>query len=292
VLRYDGVTGAFEGVFASGGGLNGPNGLAFGTGGDLFVAGFFNDAVLRYDGVTGAFEGVFASGGGLFRPVGLTFGPDGDLFVVSRGTDQILRYDGMTGAFEGIFASGPRAPFGLEFGTDGDLFVTYDVTNQILRYDGVTGAFEGVFAAVPDPLGLTFGPGGDVFVSSRIENSVLRFDGVTGASEGVFASGGGLNIPGFLVFRPTASPAELIVALIEQVEGLNLHHGIENSLVAKLNAAFQALADVSTQNNVAAINALNDFINAVNAQRGKKIPAAAADALIAAALEIIELLLE
>ena len=66
VLSYDETTGAFLGVFvaAGSGGLAGPQGLAFGPGGDLFVASGGTNQVLRYDGATGAFEGVFASGGG------------------------------------------------------------------------------------------------------------------------------------------------------------------------------------------------------------------------------------
>lgn len=68
---------------------------------------------------------------------------------------------------------------------------------------------------------------------------------------------------------------------------MNLHQGIENSLDAKLDAAVQALDDINQNNDVAAINTLGAFINAVEAQRGKKITEADADALIAAAQEII-----
>jgi probable HAF family extracellular repeat protein len=92
------------------------------------------------------------------------------------------------------------------------------------------------------------------------------------------------------VLQLQLSPAQLILALIEQVKGLNLKYGIQNSLDSKLDAALQALGDVNNHNNAAAVNALNAFINAVNAQRGKAIPAAAADALIAAATVIIHLL--
>ena len=54
--QYDDTTGAFEGVFAQGGGLNGPLGLAFGPGGDLFVASSNTEQVLRYDGTTVRFK--------------------------------------------------------------------------------------------------------------------------------------------------------------------------------------------------------------------------------------------
>jgi DNA-binding beta-propeller fold protein YncE len=54
VLRYNGSTGAFMGVFASGGGLTMPIGLAFGPDGNLYV-GTRSGNIIRYNGTTGAF---------------------------------------------------------------------------------------------------------------------------------------------------------------------------------------------------------------------------------------------
>lgn len=75
--------------------------------------------------------------------------------------------------------------------------------------------------------------------------------------------------------------------LINIVNDLNLHNGIDNSLDAKLEAAIQALTDLVDQNDVAAINALNAFINSVEAQRGQKIESLDADMLIYWAKQII-----
>jgi hypothetical protein len=51
--------------------------MAFGPDGNLYIAGYLNDAVLRYDGLTGAFMNVFVShgSGGLGAPIALTFTP-------------------------------------------------------------------------------------------------------------------------------------------------------------------------------------------------------------------------
>ncbi|MGK7904567.1 MAG: PEP-CTERM sorting domain-containing protein, partial [Hormoscilla sp.] len=65
VLRYDGTTGFFLDVFASGGGLNEPTDITLGPDGNLYVSSVETDQVLRYDGTTGFFLDVFASGGGL-----------------------------------------------------------------------------------------------------------------------------------------------------------------------------------------------------------------------------------
>jgi len=83
------------------------------------------------------------------------------------------------------------------------------------------------------------------------------------------------------------SPEQTISNLIDDVMSLNLQNGIENSLDSKLNATTGALQDIDENNNVAAINALQSFINAVKAQSGKKISKSNAQALIDATPAII-----
>lgn len=83
------------------------------------------------------------------------------------------------------------------------------------------------------------------------------------------------------------TPEEAIQDLIDTVESFNLQQGIENSLDAKLDAALQALEDLNDNNDVAAINALEAFINAVEAQRGNKLTDAQADELVEKAQAII-----
>jgi parallel beta-helix repeat protein len=85
-------------------------------------------------------------------------------------------------------------------------------------------------------------------------------------------------------------PVELLLYLVDQINGLNLQHGIANSLQSKLDTVLRLLEDGSENNDVASVNILQAFINALEAQRGGKIPQIDADALIAAAQEIIELL--
>ncbi len=78
--------------------------------------------------------------------------------------------------------------------------------------------------------------------------------------------------------------------MIATVISLNLQQGISNSLDAKLGAALQAIDDINQNNDGAAINTLQAFINAVEAQSGDKIATEDADALIATAQAIIDLL--
>jgi hypothetical protein len=85
-------------------------------------------------------------------------------------------------------------------------------------------------------------------------------------------------------------PFAVTQELIADVVSLNLQQGIENSLDAKLETVAKVLDDINENNDVAAVNALQAFINAVEAQRGNKITEEQADLLVAAAQAIITLL--
>ena len=91
----------------------------------------------------------------------------------------------------------------------------------------------------------------------------------------------------------TPSPGDPILALEElqaAVIEMNLQNGIENSLDNKLDAALNALDDLNANNDAAACNSLDAFVNSVEAQRGTQITDAQADQLIASAQEIQVLL--
>jgi predicted outer membrane repeat protein len=91
-------------------------------------------------------------------------------------------------------------------------------------------------------------------------------------------------------YEAPLGPLDLLIELSEYIDAMNLHKGTANSLKAKLNAALRLLEDDNENNDVAAVNLLEAFINAIEAQYDKKIPAAEADILIAVAQEIIWLL--
>lgn len=86
---------------------------------------------------------------------------------------------------------------------------------------------------------------------------------------------------------PPPAPDELIQDLLDTVTGLNLDKGTTTSLKAKLNAALAALGASPNPDRKAASNTLAAFINLVEAQRGKKLTAVQAAALIEEARDII-----
>jgi hypothetical protein len=86
------------------------------------------------------------------------------------------------------------------------------------------------------------------------------------------------------------TPGELVQQLVAMVVDLNLRRGLANSLDGKLHAAENVLNDTNQHNNQAAISSLGVFIKAVEEQRGIEISDADADALIAVAQRIINML--
>ena len=83
------------------------------------------------------------------------------------------------------------------------------------------------------------------------------------------------------------TPVQAAQNLIDLVETFNLQQGIENSLDVKLDNAINAMSDLNANNDQAAINSLQAFINAVEAQRGNHITNAQADQLIHDAQQIL-----
>lgn len=220
VLRFDGATGAYLNVFASGGNLSLPEGLVFGpdsTGdsiGELYVASRGLDAVLRYNGATGAYIDRFvASGsGGLNDPHGLAFGPDGNLYIPNRDTGEVLQYDGASGAFLGVFTTGgPSNNYvDLTFGPDDNLYVSGS-SNTVNRYNGLTGEFIDEFVTAGSgglfaPRGLTFGPDGDLYVGQSARgNQVFRYDSNGAFVESFIAPSAGLDEPIWVIFGADGS---------------------------------------------------------------------------------------
>jgi sugar lactone lactonase YvrE len=219
ILRFNGRTGQFIDVFASGGGLSRPYGTAFGPDGFLYVSSFLTDQILRYNATTGAFFDVFASGngaaGGLNGPNQLLFAPDNSLLVTTQGSvavnnvpdfsaglpSQVLRFDIATGN-SSVFIDQPAPSpdgfgfvslLGLSRGPNGDLFVS-DFANDIRRYNFTTGALISEIATnytgtIPSNnfIGnLTFDTNNTIYsvgfdFSQNNFGAILRYDGVTGA---------------------------------------------------------------------------------------------------------------
>jgi sugar lactone lactonase YvrE len=206
VLKYDGATGNFLGVYVSSGsgGLNSPWGIKFGSDGNLYVCSSNSNQILKYEGpgspngvTPGQFLGVFANMQHAF-PFNFDFGPDGNVYVsCPEGAPNTLdsfidEYYGpsspLAGQFVGTFVANgtgglndARTPL---FDQQGNLYVADDHLNEVLEYQGPNGTNPGAIiqtyvttgqGTLAAPNGMAIGLDGNLYVSSRDTSEVLRF---------------------------------------------------------------------------------------------------------------------
>jgi len=217
VREYQGITGAFVGVAASGGALGDPLGLAVGLDGNLLVSDGQTNQVKRYSSATGTFIDVFASTS-LADPAGMTI-HNGVLYVANSNSPQgVQSFDATTGANTGQFVpSLPNpSPRDVKVNPANDrLYVLYYNAATVETFDLTTKASFGLLMPVGSPLGsgglftpsaMAFGPDGNLYISGGTLGGnlgVRRYNPTTGAFIDLFANtGSNLYSPIGIAFGP------------------------------------------------------------------------------------------
>ena len=161
--------GGVQSTFASG--LSTPEGMAFNSAGDLFVAEF-GAANGNYGSIVeitpGGVQSTFASG--LNSPVALAFNSTGDLFVDSYSSGNILKIT--PGGVRSTFASGLYYPEGMAFNSAGVLFVT----SYSSIYEFTPGGVQSTFASgLQYPYGVAINSADDVVEADDSETTLNEF---------------------------------------------------------------------------------------------------------------------
>jgi hypothetical protein len=217
VREYQGSTGAFVGVAASGGALGDPLGLAIGLDGNLLVSDGQTNEVKRYASATGSFMDVFASTG-LAGPAGMTI-HDGVLYVANSNSPQgVQSFDATSGMNTGHFVPSLANPSPRDVKvnlTNNRLYVLYYNAATVETFDLTTRSSFGLLMPAGSPLGsgglftpsaMAFGPDGNLYISGGTFGGhlgVRRYNPTTGAFIDLFAnSGSDLYSPIGIAFGP------------------------------------------------------------------------------------------
>ena len=188
-------------------GLGDENSLAFNSAGNLFAADYADGNIYAF--TPGGIRSTFATG--LNKPGGLAFSATGTLFA-SDASGNIYEYT--PGGTRTTFASGIINPFALAFNAAGDLYVGYGGTG--VGQGGILeitpgGARTIIATGLYGPNQLAFDTYGNLFVADG--NNVEKF--TPNGSESVFATGMG-NATG-LAFQgqalPVPEPSQVSMAL-------------------------------------------------------------------------------
>lgn len=150
--------------------LNGPNGLALDSSGNLYVS--TNSNTIEKFGPDGMSLGVFASTG-LNKPLGLAFDRSGNLYAANYIGNTIAKFapDGSDlGAFAAVVG-----PTGLVFDATGNLYVA-NSGNTIVRF-AQDGTLLGIFAntGLNNPEGLAFDSLGFLYAANKGSDTIEVF---------------------------------------------------------------------------------------------------------------------
>ncbi len=201
VVRLDGNTGELLGTVASGGPLNGPQGLLHAPNGNLLVVSRQNSSVLEFDTSTGQYVRTLIQDSGLNHPHGMMWDTQGDLLVGS--STGVFKYDGQTGAPLGLFADTARTVIDLRYGPGGNLLVTTD--GGMDEFDAQTGIhLRQVFKGGSPNQFVVGGIGNNLFVGQKsptFSDGIYRYDAASGDLIGLFASGHGMDDPSASLLR-------------------------------------------------------------------------------------------
>ncbi len=148
--------------------VGGPRGLAFDSGGNLFVGDSFTGTIIRIT-PAGA-QSTFASG--LTMPHSLAFDNFGNLFVADIGTNAIYKFT--PAGVQSTFASNLNRPAGLAFDSAGNLYESEGNGTSILKFSpmGVQSTFG---TGVNQPAGLCFDSQGFLYEADQGTDTVLKF---------------------------------------------------------------------------------------------------------------------
>jgi sugar lactone lactonase YvrE len=200
VSAIDVDSGEIETISPKGGGITGPDDLAFDEAGNLYCTEITRDrvTVLRPDGTTG----VVAEGIAVANPITCHQGRliAGELTMGGR----ILELDRSGGAPRVIAADQPMVN-AFDVGPDGKLYFPAQGANEIRRVDLESGEIEVVAGDLGVPDSVKFHPDGYIVSTQVASGQVLKIDPRTGEKSVLAEIGPGLDNVAFVNGRTFVS---------------------------------------------------------------------------------------
>ena len=202
IAAVDPDTGAIETISPMGGGITGPDDLAFDDEGNLYCTEITTDkvSVLRPNGTSE----ILADGIIVANPI--TFHqPTGSLIAGElRMGGRILELNRAGGIKRTIYEGVPMAN-AFEVGPDGKLYFPAQAANEIWRIDLAGGEPEVVARDLGVPDSVKFHPDGYIVSTQVASGQVLKIDPRTGAKEVLADIGPGLDNVAFVGKRTFVS---------------------------------------------------------------------------------------
>ncbi|MGJ0118156.1 VCBS domain-containing protein [Williamsia sp. MIQD14] len=158
-------------VVASVGVGSGPNYIAVGPDGRVYVTSYDESKVSVIDPITRTVTGTIAL---TSNPTGVGVGPDGLVYVVTNRNNRVTVIDPTSKAVLTTYSVG-STPFGIALGSGGVVYVTNQGAGTVSVIDTSTGLVRSV-AVGQHPTGVAVAPSGRVYVSNYHGGTVSVID--------------------------------------------------------------------------------------------------------------------
>ncbi len=203
IAQFDGATGAYLGILASGSPIVSPSDLlALPDGSLLATMSGGQNSIEKFNPQNGSYAGNFApsGSGGLDVPASSLISPDGYVYVASFSSNSVIRYDAGSGSSLGAFvdaADGVSGPLGIALDTSGNLYVANWGNSKILVISGRSGTLFGVSVTanvmatlsssglLNHPYGLVFDLQDNLYIANEYANNILVLPNSSGTLFGV-----------------------------------------------------------------------------------------------------------
>jgi RHS repeat-associated protein len=170
--------------------LNGPQGIASTTGGNIWVADTGNSRLKKYNPTTGAlFNNIGGEGsaaGQVKNPTAIAIAADNSFWVADTGNNRIEKFNStpsfvQTVGKEGIGSGEFKKPVGIEIDTSGKIWVSEQEGKRIQKFGGagefllkfgISGTQEGQFDS---PAGVTSDGKGNLYLADAGNNLVQKW---------------------------------------------------------------------------------------------------------------------
>lgn len=156
----------------SGGGMNGPNCVAFDSEGNIYVASALTAEIIKF-GTNEQFLTTF-TGGGLSSPMGIARDANDILYVAGGGSGNVVKFD-TEGAFLGeIRHADLTGPQGVAFDDRGHMFASSFYQDNIVEFDADGEYVQTITAGGLDiPRSIAFMPAFEVSVRGDFDGNGL-----------------------------------------------------------------------------------------------------------------------
>ncbi len=187
----------------TGGGINGPQGIAVDGAGGVWIANLGNNSVTKLSSLGAALSGVGGyTGSGLSSPNGIAIDGSGNAWIANSGNNSVTELSSLGAVLSGTgYTVGAlNQPKAISIDGSGNAWIANFGSNSVTELSSSGAALSSGLGftggALKQPIGIAMDGAGSVWVANQSGNSVTKLSRTGAVLSGANGyTGGGLNTP-------------------------------------------------------------------------------------------------